>query len=69
MLKTLRMQSSGYGFQAEAREKPAADGRSWVPMDLMERESESKAFRMKNALDVVRTLKLLCSLEWSVPGK
>ena len=37
-----------------------------VPMDLIEREKgESKAFRVKNFVDVFRTLKLLVALEWS----
>jgi hypothetical protein len=36
-----------------------------VPMDLIEREKgESKAFRMKNVVDVLSTLKRLAALEW-----
>ena len=36
-----------------------------VPMELIERvEGESKAFRMRNVVDVLRTLKLLTALEW-----
>ena len=35
-----------------------------VPMDLIEREKgESKAFRVKNFVDVLRTLKVLCAVE------
>jgi hypothetical protein len=34
-------------------------------MDLIEREKgESKAFRVKNFVDVWRTLRLLTALEW-----
>jgi hypothetical protein len=41
-----------------------------VPMDLMEREKgRSKAFRLRNVIDVVRTLKLLYALEWGVTGR
>ena len=37
-----------------------------VPMDLIEREKgESKAFRARNVVDVLRTIKLLCALEWT----
>jgi hypothetical protein len=36
-----------------------------VPMDLIEREKgESKAFRMKNVVDVLHTLRRLARLEW-----
>ena len=35
-----------------------------VPMDLIERQKgESKAFRIKNFVDVCRTLKVLCAVE------
>ena len=35
-----------------------------VPMDLTERaKGESKAFRLKNVVDVLRTLKVLCAVE------
>ena len=34
-------------------------------MDLTERtRGESKAFRVKNAVDVIRTIGLLCDIEW-----
>jgi glycosyltransferase involved in cell wall biosynthesis len=62
LLKTLAIQSTGYGFQAEVLVKALRGGRSFieVPMDLREREQgESKAFRWKNAVDVVQTLKRL----------
>ncbi len=65
VLKNLTIQSSGYGFQAEVLVKALAVTETYaeVPMDLIEREhGESKAFRIKNVVDVVRTLKLLRSL-------
>jgi glycosyltransferase involved in cell wall biosynthesis len=67
VLKTLRIQSSGYGFQAEVLVKALrrCDSFIEVPMQLTERAAgRSKAFRMKNAVDVARTLALLCRLEW-----
>jgi glycosyltransferase involved in cell wall biosynthesis len=72
ILKPLRIQSSGYGFQAEVLVKSLRLSRTFVevPMDLMEREQgKSKAFRIKNVVDVARTLKLLCGLEWRLAGK
>jgi glycosyltransferase involved in cell wall biosynthesis len=60
VLKRLTVQSSGYGFQAEVLVKALGMTKSFVevPMDLMEREhGESKAFRLKNAVDVMRTLR------------
>jgi len=62
VLKQLTIQSSGYGFQAEVLVKALRRTRTFVevPMDLREREhGESKAFRMRNAIDVLRTLKRL----------
>jgi glycosyltransferase involved in cell wall biosynthesis len=62
VLKTLTIQSSGYGFQAEVLVKALLLTRTFVevPMELMEREhGESKAFRLKNAVDVARTLQRL----------
>ena len=36
-----------------------------VPMDLIERDKgESKAFRVKNFVDVLRTLRVLCAVQW-----
>jgi dolichol-phosphate mannosyltransferase len=72
VLKSLRLQSVGYGFQAEVLVKCLRLTRTLVevPMDLMERErGESKAFRLKNVIDVLRTVKLLCALEWSASGR
>ena len=66
VLKNLRIQSTGYGFQAEVLVKALRLTRTFVevPLDLMEREKgESKAFRLKNVADTVRTLKLLRSVE------
>jgi glycosyltransferase involved in cell wall biosynthesis len=68
VLKSLQIESTGYGFQAEVLVKALRQARSIieVPMDLIEREKgESKAFRVKNVIDVLRTLKLLCALEWT----
>ncbi len=62
MLKSLRIESRGYGFQAEVLVKGLRLARSYieVPMDLIERQKgESKAFRMRNFIDVIRTLRLL----------
>ena len=70
VLKQLQIQSNGYGFQAEVLAKSLKQTRTFVevPMDLTERaHGESKAFRVKNVIDVARTLGLLCALEWSAP--
>jgi glycosyltransferase involved in cell wall biosynthesis len=72
VLKSLDIQSSGFGFQAEVLVKGLRRARTFieVPMDLMERErGESKAFRIRNVIDVMRTLRLLCGLEWGTAGK
>jgi glycosyltransferase involved in cell wall biosynthesis len=66
ILKSLNIQSHGYGFQAEVLVKCLRLTQSLieVPMDLIEREKgESKAFRLKNIIDVLRTLALLYTLE------
>jgi glycosyltransferase involved in cell wall biosynthesis len=66
VLKSLRIQSSGYGFQSEVLVKSLRRSKTVieVPMDLIEREKgESKAFRLKNFIDVCRTLKVLCAVE------
>jgi dolichol-phosphate mannosyltransferase len=66
ILKSLRIESRGYGFQAEVLVKALRLSRSYVevPMDLIERvKGESKAFRWKNFVDVWRTLRLLAKLE------
>jgi len=65
-LKGLRNESSGYGFQAEVLVKALQRSSSFVevPMALTERaHGESKAFRMKNVVDVLRTVKRLWDLE------
>jgi glycosyltransferase involved in cell wall biosynthesis len=67
VLKALTITSTGYGFQAEVLVKALRHARTVieVPMDLTERaKGESKAFRWRNVVDVLRTLKLLCVLEW-----
>jgi len=69
VLKGLTIQSSGYGFQAEVLVKSLRRAQTFieVPMDLMERErGDSHAFRLKNAIDVLRTLTLLFELEWGL---
>lgn len=66
ILKSLRIESRGYGFQAEVLVKSLRLAGSYVevPMDLIERQKgESKAFRVKNIVDVLRTLGLLMRLE------
>ena len=66
VLKSLRIESTGYGFQSEVLVKSLRRTRTVleVPMDLIEREKgESKAFRLKNVVDVLRTLKVLCAVE------
>jgi glycosyltransferase involved in cell wall biosynthesis len=72
VLKSLDIESTGFGFQAEVLVKGLRRARTFieVPMDLMERErGESKAFRLKNVIDVMKTLGLLCGLEWKTVGK
>jgi glycosyltransferase involved in cell wall biosynthesis len=62
VLKALAIESRGFGFQAEVLVKALARTRTYieVPMDLMEREhGESKAFRLRNAVDVFQTLRRL----------
>jgi len=65
VLKSLRIESSGYGFQAEVLVKSLRLTSTYleVPMDLIERKhGESKAFRAKNFVDVARTLRLIRAL-------
>jgi dolichol-phosphate mannosyltransferase len=72
VLKALTIQSSGYGFQAEVLVKALRGAATYVevPMELREREhGESKAFRLKNAVDVARTLRLLRQLAAEAPGR
>jgi glycosyltransferase involved in cell wall biosynthesis len=66
ILKRLRIESQGYGFQAEVLVKALQQGRTYieVPMDLTERvKGESKAFRLRNFVDVWRTLRRLARVE------
>jgi glycosyltransferase involved in cell wall biosynthesis len=68
VLKSMRIESTGYGFQPEVLIKSLRVSKTFVevPMDLIDREKgESKAFRLKNIVDVVRTVRMLCVLEWS----
>jgi dolichol-phosphate mannosyltransferase len=68
VLKSLRIESRGYGFQAEVLVKALRCTRTYreVAMDLTERtRGESQAFRLKNVTDVARTLVLLCALPWN----
>jgi glycosyltransferase involved in cell wall biosynthesis len=72
ILKSLQIESHGYGFQAEVLVKALYRTRSYleVAMDLNERKrGESQAFRLKNVLDVARTLALLCTLPRSAPPR
>jgi glycosyltransferase involved in cell wall biosynthesis len=68
VLKSLRIESSGYGFQAEVLVKALHMTKTFieVPMDLIERErGDSKAFRVRNVIDVLHTVWRLCALEWT----
>lgn len=68
VLKRLQIESTGYGFQAEVLVKGLRVTQTFleVPMDLIERQKgASKAFRVRNVLDVARTLARLCALEWT----
>jgi glycosyltransferase involved in cell wall biosynthesis len=67
VLKSLNIQSSGYGFQSEVLVKSLRLTTTFieVPMDLIERQKgESKAFRLKNVIDVLRTINVLCAVQW-----
>lgn len=72
VLKTLRIESRGFGFQAEVLVKALSRTRTYieVPMDLTEREhGESKAFRLRNAVDVVQTLRRLRAFNGQAAGR
>lgn len=72
ILQALTIQSSGYGFQAEVLVKALRTASTYieVPMELREREhGESKAFRLKNAVDVARTLRRLRAIAAEAPGR
>jgi len=65
VLKALPIESHGFGFQAEVLVKALDRTRTYieVPMELTEREhGDSKAFRLRNAVDVVQTLRRLRAL-------
>jgi len=64
VLKALVIRSTGFGFQAEVLVKALRLTHTFieVPMDLREREhGASKAFHLKNLIDVARTLSRLRS--------
>ena len=66
VLKSLRIESSGFGFQPEVLVKALRRANSYieVPMDLIERKKgESKAFRVKNVVDLLHTIQVLCAVE------
>ncbi len=68
ILKSLRIESSGYGFQAEVLVKGLRCTTTYreVAMDLTERKrGESQAFRWKNVVDTAWTLGRLCALSWT----
>jgi glycosyltransferase involved in cell wall biosynthesis len=70
VLKSLQIESRGYGFQAEVLVKALRCTHTCreVAMDLNERKrGESQAFRLKNIVDVARTLALLCALPRTTP--
>ena len=71
VLKPMRIESTGFGFQAEVLVKALRKTTTLiqVPMTLTERTAgESKAFRWKNVKDVARTLWRLARLEWGGGG-
>jgi glycosyltransferase involved in cell wall biosynthesis len=71
VLKSIRIQSTGFGFQAEVLVKALRKTKTVieVPMVLTERTAgESKAFRWKNVKDVSETLWRLARLEWGGGG-
>jgi glycosyltransferase involved in cell wall biosynthesis len=71
VLKSLDIESTGFGFQAEVLVKALRLTRTYieVPMTLREREvGDSKAFRWKNVVDVAATLRRLWQLGPAVAG-
>jgi len=71
VLRSLRIESRGYGFQAEVLVKALHAGATFseIPVDLIERmHGESQAFRLKNLADVARTLALLFALQRRTPA-
>jgi dolichol-phosphate mannosyltransferase len=72
VLKALSIESHGFGFQAEVLVKALRQTSTYleIPMDLTERRGgESKAFNVRNAVDVVRTLRRLRHLEEQPVGR
>ncbi len=70
VLRSMQIESVGFGFQAEVLVKAlgVTDSFIEVPMQLREREiGDSKAFRMKNVVDVAATLRRLWRLEAAMP--
>ena len=60
------------GFQAEVLVKALRCTRTYleVPMNLTERRhGESQAFRLRNLVDVMRTLARLCALPWTATAQ
>ena len=69
VLKSLQIESTGFGFQAEVLVKALRRTKTYVevPMDLIEREhGASKAFRLKNVVNVMKTIVLLVRGERSL---
>ncbi len=65
VLKSLRIESTGYGFQAEVLVKSLLQTETYVevPMDLIERRGgESKAFRFRNVVDAAQTIRRVWTL-------
>jgi len=72
VLKSLRIESHGYGFQAEVLVKALRLTRTYreVAMDLTERaHGSSQAFRVRNVVDVAKTLWLLMALPSTPPAR
>ncbi len=72
VLKGLTIQSAGFGFQPEVLVKALRQTNTLieVPMDLREREhGGSKAFRLKNAIDVLQTLRRLRAITAGAPER
>ena len=65
----VRVRSAG-SAPANAVSPTVIEAMAEVGMDLTEREhGESKAFRLKNAVDVARTISLLFRLEWGLASE
>lgn len=67
-LKSMRIVSLGYAFQPEVLIKSIQENHDYIQigMDLMEREAgESKAFKMKNVIEVGKSFFYLAKVRWS----